>query len=71
MPGMDGFTLVEKLRQAKLAPRAAVMMLTNETATADVSRAQSLAVDSFMFKATMIPSEVLSLVEQVLLSRRV
>ncbi len=69
MPGMDGFEFVENIRRAKLSERAAVMMLTNQTTTADVARAKALGVDSFMFKATLIPSEVLSMVEQILLAR--
>jgi two-component system, OmpR family, alkaline phosphatase synthesis response regulator PhoP len=61
MPGMDGIELLGKIRQEKLAPKAAVIMLTNQAD--DVEKARALGVDGYIIKATTIPSEV---VDQVL-----
>ncbi len=61
MPGMDGLELLAKIREEKLLPSAAVIMLTNQAD--DVEKAKELGVDGYIIKATTIPSEV---VEQVL-----
>ena len=65
MPGMDGLEFVSAIRKEKLIPDAAVIMLTNQGASDDISRAQKLGVDGYIVKATTIPSEVLSEVEKI------
>ncbi|KND48095.1 MAG: sensor histidine kinase/response regulator [Parcubacteria bacterium C7867-006] len=61
MPGMDGLELLKKIRDEKLLPSAAIIMLTNQAD--DIEKAKELGVDGYIIKATTIPSEV---VEQVL-----
>jgi CheY-like chemotaxis protein len=61
MPGMDGLELLKKMREEKLVPNATVIMLTNQAD--DYEKAKAFSVDSYIIKATTIPSEV---VEQVL-----
>lgn len=70
MPGMDGLDMVSNIRKEKLAPNAVVIMLTNQGASDDISRAKSLNVDGYIVKATTIPSEVLSEVEKIYASRK-
>ncbi|MFA6295648.1 MAG: response regulator [Candidatus Paceibacterota bacterium] len=66
MPGMDGLDFVVNIRKEKLAPQAAIIMLTNQGGSDDISRAKKLNVDGYIVKATTIPSEVLSEVEKII-----
>ena len=60
MPTMDGLEMIETVRREKLAPKATVVMLTNQSQSADIERAKTLGVDGYIVKATTIPSEVVS-----------
>lgn len=63
MPGMDGIELLQAIRNEKLLPSAAYIMLTNE---ADgIEKAKALNVDGYIVKATMIPSEVVEKVTEI------
>jgi DNA-binding response OmpR family regulator len=66
MPGMDGLDMVANIRKEKLAPKASVIMLTNQGASDDISRAKKLNVDGYIVKATTIPSEVLTEIEKII-----
>ena len=63
MPGMDGLELLKIIRAEKLASSAAIIMLTNQAD--DFEKAKAFNVDSYIIKATMIPSEVVSKVLEV------
>ncbi len=69
MPGMDGLELVSKIKTENLAPTATVIMLTNQSSSGDVSRAQKIKVDGYIIKATSIPSDVLTQMEQIYSSK--
>jgi DNA-binding response OmpR family regulator len=71
MPGMDGLELVSTARKERLAPDAIVCMLTNQGSSDDISRAKKLNVDSYIVKATTIPSEVLREVEKIIAAKKV
>ncbi len=58
MPDMDGFGLLEKIRAEKLAPKSAVIFLTNQGQSADIERAKKLGANGYIVKASTIPSEV-------------
>ncbi len=60
MPGMSGVDLLEKIRKESLIPKAAIIMLTNQSDSGDVDRAKSLGIDGYIVKATTIPSEVIT-----------
>lgn len=59
MPGMDGFTTLETIRKEKLAAGAKVIILSNQGQDSDIERARTLGADSYIVKASAIPSEVL------------
>lgn len=69
MPGMDGLELVSKIKAENLAPTSTVIMLTNQSSSGDVSRAQKIKVDGYIIKATSIPSDVLVQMEQIYSSK--
>ena len=63
MPGTDGLDLLKNIRAEKLAPNAVVIVLTNQAD--DFEKVKTFAVDGYIIKATMIPSEVVSKVMDV------
>lgn len=66
MPGEDGFVLLQKIHDEKLAPNAKLIALTNQTDDADRKKAEELGVNRYCVKASMIPSEVVTMVKEVL-----
>jgi CheY-like chemotaxis protein len=60
MPGMDGFELLTKIREEKLAQGSIVLILTNQGQSSDMDKAKELGVASYIVKASTIPSEVLA-----------
>ena len=64
MPGVDGFELVERIRHEKLAPKAALIFLTNQSTSADIERAKRLGAKGYIVKAATIPSEVFNEVKK-------
>lgn len=65
MPYMDGLELLKTIREEKLAPGAVIIMLTNQSQSADIEKAKDLDVDGYIVKASTIPSEVLNEVEKI------
>lgn len=65
MPGMDGFQFLDNLRNNNLAPKALIIMLTNQGQLADLEKAKSFGVNGYIIKATTIPSEVVEEVERI------
>ena len=65
MPGIDGF---EVLRRAKADPKTAaipVVILSNLGEDADKAKGKELGAEEFVVKVTLLPDEVVSLVESV------
>ena len=50
MPGMDGFTLIERIRQMTELSAAVVMMLTSAGHRGDAARCQELGVSAYLLK---------------------
>lgn len=63
MPKMDGFDLLTNIRDKKLAPKAALIVLSNQGEKEDLEKAKSLGAIGHIVKANAIPSEVLHMVE--------
>ena len=66
MPGQDGFQLLASIRDEKLGAGARLIALTNQSNDADRKQAQELGAQKYVVKASMIPSEVVSLVKNEL-----
>jgi len=64
MPGEDGFFLLQKIQEEKLAPGARLIALTNQGNDADKKHAEDLGVHKYCIKASMIPSEVVKMVKE-------
>jgi two-component system, sensor histidine kinase and response regulator len=50
MPGMDGFKLVERIRQMPELSTATIMMLTSSESRGDVKRCKDLGVSAYLLK---------------------
>src|SRR6202023_3990352 len=50
MPGMDGFSLMEKIRQDPELPTATVMMLTSGGQRGDAARCRELGISAYLTK---------------------
>ena len=71
MPGEDGFSLLKKIHEKKLAEGAKLIALTNQGNDSDKKRAEQLGVSKYCVKASMIPSEVVQMVKDELAQRKV
>jgi len=66
MPSMGGFELIEQIKKEKLAPDAKIVILSNMGEKADLDRGSKLKVDGYIIKASMIPSEVVERVTDII-----
>src|SRR3989344_292551 len=66
MPGMDGFGLLARLREEKIAPSCRVIVLSNLGEPSDVEKARQYGRDGDIIKASATPSEAVEKVEAIL-----
>lgn len=66
MPGQDGFEFLKNVRDEKLGGGARLIALTNQSNDADRKHAEELGAQKYVVKASMIPSEVVTLVKNEL-----
>ena len=66
MPAMDGFELLEKIKEENLAQDAKIIILSNKGERADIDKGIALGADGYIIKASVIPSEVVEKVMEVL-----
>ena len=70
MPGMDGIELLRTIKTEKLAPTSSVIMLTNQSQSAEIEKAKELGVSGYIVKSNAVPSEVVAEVEAILKKRK-
>ncbi len=66
MPVMDGFELMEKMNEEKLAPGAIRVVLSNRGQPSDIARGESLGAAGYIVKASSTPSEVIDKVNSII-----
>ena len=66
MPGMDGIELLQEVKNQHLADNAKVLILSNQGEQGDIDRAKKVGIDSYIVKATSIPSEIVKSVDELL-----
>jgi len=66
MPQQDGFAFLEALQKEKLAPAAIRIALTNQSDDTERKRAEEMGAQKYIIKASMIPSEVVVAVGEVI-----
>ncbi len=70
MPECDGFQFLEEIIKNHLADSAVKLALTNQNTDDEKKRMLELGVDQYLIKATLIPSEVVNIVNTALSGRR-
>ena len=60
MPEQDGFEFLRAAKAEKLGEGATFIALTNQSRDDDRAQAEKLGADSYIVKASMIPSEVVA-----------
>lgn len=65
MPGLDGFQLIEKLREKGLNQKSAIVILSNLGQKEDIDKGLALGVDGYIIKASATPSEVVAKVAEI------
>ena len=66
MPAMSGFELLSRIKKEGLAKNAKIIILSNMGEKTDLNQGSKLKVDGYMIKASMVPSEVVNKVAQVM-----
>ncbi|MBT4153258.1 MAG: response regulator [Candidatus Magasanikbacteria bacterium] len=66
LPKMDGFTVIEHLKEDKVLRDVPVIMLTNLGQKDDVEKGLELGADEYLIKAHFKPSETVDKVREVL-----
>ena len=71
MPGADGFELMRRIKEEKLLPEdAVIIVLSNQGDDADIAKAKELGAAGYIVKASTIPSEVLEKVLKIMETKK-
>ncbi|MDP2648292.1 MAG: response regulator [bacterium] len=66
MPERDGLSFLQEIKDSKLASKTLKIALTNQSSEDEKAKVIALGTDSYIVKATMIPSEVVNTIDQLL-----
>lgn len=66
MPVMDGFELMEKMKEENLSQSSIFIILSNRGQPSDVARGESLGAAGYIIKASSTPSEVIDKVNKII-----
>jgi len=66
MPNMDGFEMLEKMKQGKLSPDSTIIILSNKSQQQDIDRGNMLGVAGYIIKSNSTPAEVIDQVTKIL-----
>lgn len=66
MPEHDGFSLLKSLAEEHLAEKAVKIALTNQSSDEEKTKAKEMGAADYIVKASMIPSEVVNMVEKII-----
>ena len=70
MPGVDGFEVLTKMKEKKMAPKATVIILSNLGQKEDINKGLSLGADGYIVKASATPSEVVIKVGSIIKNKK-
>lgn len=66
MPGMNGFELLKKIEDEKLAPGTIKIILSNRGQTNDIEEGKKYGASGYIVKANSTPAEVIEQVKEYL-----
>jgi len=70
MPGMDGFKLIETLKERGKVNASTVIILSNLGNKEDIEKGLGLGVDGYIVKASATPSELVTKVGEIAKQRK-
>ncbi len=70
MEKMDGFAFVQEIKEKKLCPAAAIIILSNLGQQGDVDQGHKLGADGYIIKASATPSEVVAKVVETMKNKK-
>jgi two-component system chemotaxis sensor kinase CheA len=65
MPGMDGFTFVEKIRADPALSRTPAILVTSRAAPEDLQRGKDVGAQGYMVKSAFDQGELLSMIKRL------
>lgn len=65
MPGTDGFEVLRQIKEKKLAPQSAVIVLSNLGQKEDIDKGIALGAQGYIVKASATPTEVVAKVKEI------
>ncbi len=71
MPGMDGFQVLEKLRENAETMKTKVYILSNLGQEEEVARAFDKGADGFLIKANLTPAQLMEDVKKIFAGKQV
>lgn len=66
MPVMDGFELMEKMKEENLSSKAIKVILSNRGQPSDIARGEALGAAGYIVKASSTPTEVIEKVQSII-----
>ena len=66
MPEMDGFEMMQKMNEEKLATSAIKIVLSNKGQQSDIDKGTELGASGYIIKATSTPAEVIDKVMEII-----
>ncbi len=71
MPVMDGFELMEKMKEDNLAEKAYKIILSNRGQPSDIARGEALGAVGYIVKASSTPTEVINKVNEIISKQQI
>lgn len=66
MPVMDGFELLEKMKEENLSASSIKIILSNRGQPSDIARGEALGASGYIVKASSTPTEVIDKVRSII-----
>ncbi len=66
MPEMDGFELLEKMKEENLGQSTVRVILSNRGQQSDIARGEALGTSGYIVKASSTPSEVIAKINDII-----
>lgn len=66
MPVMDGFELLEKMKEENLSKDSIKIILSNRGQPSDIARGEALGAAGYIIKASSTPTEVIEKVKSII-----
>ena len=70
MPNMDGFEVINKLKELPNYQKAALIILSNLGQQEDVDKGLKVGADGYIVKASATPSEVVEKVKEIISNKK-